>query len=126
LARDGADQPWRIVAPALAPLSASMVAATAERITQLAPVDVRTAPAIQGPPRARLRATTFDNILIDAELIDSDGRTWLKLVARGGTPEQEAAALELNNAVAAWAYALSSVEADALAPPLSGLIGGAD
>jgi hypothetical protein len=126
LARDSAEQPWRIAAPALAPLSQSVVVATAERITQLAPLDVRTAPAIQGPPRARLRATTFDNIFIDAELIESDGRTWLKLVARGGTPEQEAAALELNNAIAAWAYALNSVEADALAPPLGGLIGGAN
>jgi hypothetical protein len=126
LARDSAEQPWRIASPALAPLSQSVVDATAERITQLAPVDVRTAPAIQGAPRARLRATTFDNIFIDAELIESDGRTWLKLVARSGTPEQEAAALELNNAIAAWAYALNAVEADALAPPLGGLIGGAN
>ncbi len=125
LARDSADQPWRIASPALAALAPSVVASAAERITQLAPVDVRTAPAIQGAARARIRATTFDGIAVDAELIDSDGRTWLKLVARGATPEQEPAALELNDRIAAWAYALSEFEAESLAPPLSSLVPGA-
>lgn len=123
LARDSPEQPWRIAAPALAPISASVVAETAERITQLAPLDVRTAPAIQGTPKARVRATTADGIAIDAELIESDGRTWLKLVARATTPEQEQAALALNSRIAAWAYALSIIEEGALAPPLSNLIG---
>jgi hypothetical protein len=121
LARDSAEQPWRIVAPALASLAQSTVTATAERLTQLAPVDVRTAPAIQGAPRARVRATTFDGVMIDAELIPSDNRLWVKLVARAA-PEQEAAALEINNRSAAWAYALSEMEAEALAPPLNRLI----
>lgn len=126
LARDSVDQPWRIASPALASLAQSTVTSTAERITQLAPVDVRTAPAIQGAPRARVRATTFDGIAVDAELIASDNRTWVKLVARAAAPEQEAAALEINNRSAAWAYALSDLEAESLAPPLSRLIPGSE
>jgi hypothetical protein len=125
LARDAADQPWRIASPALASLAQSTVTSTAERLTQLAPVDVRTAPAIQGTPRARVRAMTFDGIVVDAELIPSDNRVWVKLVARAGAPEQEPAALEINNRSAAWAYALSDIEAESVAPPLSRLIPGA-
>lgn len=121
LARDSAEQPWRIASPALASLAQSTVTSTAERLTQLSPVDVRTAPAIQGAPRARVRATTFDGVMIDAELIASDNRLWVKLVARAA-PEQEAAALEINNRSAAWAYALSDIEAESLAPPLNRLI----
>ncbi|MGQ0531220.1 MAG: DUF4340 domain-containing protein [Caulobacteraceae bacterium] len=126
LARDSPDQPWRIASPAVASLAQSAVTATAERLTQLAPVDVRTAPAIQGAPRARVRATTFDGVTIDAELIVSDSRTWVKLVARAAAPEQEAAALEINNRSAAWAYALSDMEAEALTPPLNRLIPGTE
>jgi hypothetical protein len=125
LARDAADQPWRIASPALASLAQSTVTSTAERLTQLAPVDVRTAPAIQGTPRARVRAMTFDGIVVDAELIPSDNRVWVKLVARAGAPEQEPAALEINNRSAAWAYALSDIEAESVAPPLSRLSPGA-
>ncbi|ANP44696.1 DUF4340 domain-containing protein [Candidatus Viadribacter manganicus] len=126
LARDGADQPWRLASPALAPLAQSTLTATAERITQLAPIDVRTAPAIQGTPRARVRATTFDGIVIDAELIASDNHTWVKLVARASAPEQEAAAVALNTPASDWAYALSDMEAEAFAPPLSRLIASAE
>jgi len=124
LARDSADMPWRIASPALAALAQSSVTAAAERIAQLAPVDVRTAPAIQGEPFARVRATTFDGITLDAELIERDGRPWLKLVARAETQEQEAAALEINNRAAPWAYALDEIEAESLAPPLGALIPG--
>ena len=126
LAREGADQPWRLASPALAPLAQSTLTATAERITQLAPIDVRTAPAIQGTPRARVRATTFDGIVIDAELIASDNHTWVKLVARANAPEQEAAAVALNTPASDWAYALSDMEAEAFAPPLSRLIASAE
>lgn len=126
LARDGADQPWRIASPALAALAQSTLVATAEHITQLTPTDVRTAPAIQGTPRARVRATTFDGIVIDAELIASDNRTWIKLVARASTPEQEAAAVALNTPASDWAYALSDMELAALVPPLSRLVPGAE
>lgn len=125
LARDSAEQPWRIASPALAALAQSSVSSAAERLTQLSPVDVQPAPAVQGAPRARVRALTFDGVEIDAELIPSDGRQWVKLVARAGAPEQEAAALEINNRASAWAYALSDLEAEAFAPPLSALIPGA-
>lgn len=130
LARDSAEMPWRIASPALASLAQSTVADAAEKITALAPVDVQPAPAVQGAPSARVRATTFDGLLLDAELIPSDNRTWLKLVARPvaaePTPEQEQAALAVNNRVAAWAYALSDLEAQAFAPPLSALVPGAE
>jgi len=124
LARDQADQPWRIATPALAPLSQSIVNAAAERLTQLSPVDVQPAPAIQGPAIARVRTTMFSGVAIEAEFIESDGRTWVKLVARAPTPELEPGALEINNRAAAWAYALSPTEAEAAAPPLAHLIGG--
>ncbi|MBN8608041.1 MAG: DUF4340 domain-containing protein [Caulobacterales bacterium] len=125
LARDVADQPWRIASPALAPLSQSTLAAAATHLTDLSPTDVRTAPAIQGAPRARVRAHTFDGVIIDAELIESDGATWVKLVARAAAPEQEPAALAINNESAAWAYELSAMEVQAVAPPLSALVPGA-
>lgn len=124
LARDTAEQPWRIASPALAALAQSSITATAERITQLQPTDVRTAPAIQGTPVARVRATTFDGIVIDAELIPSDNRVWVKLVARASAPEQEAAAVALNTPASDWAYALSDMEVDAFAPALSRLVPG--
>src|SRR5690606_29580877 len=78
LARDAPEQPWRIAAPAITALAQSTVASTAERIAQLAPIDVQPAPSIQGPPRARILATTFEGVVIDAELIESDQRVWLK------------------------------------------------
>jgi hypothetical protein len=124
LARESAEMPWRIASPALAALAQSSVNAAAERITQVSPVDVQPAPAIQGAPAARVRATTFDGVTLDAELIESDGRTWLKLVARAEAPEQEAAALEINNRAAPWAYALDEMDAEAVAPPLGALIPG--
>lgn len=124
LARDSAEQPWRIASPALAALAQSAVTATAERITQLQPTDVRTAPAIQGTPVARVRATTFDGIVIDAELIPSDSRVWVKLVARASTPEQEAAAVALNTPASDWAYALSDMDVEAFAPALARLVPG--
>jgi hypothetical protein len=110
----------------LASLAQSTVTATAEYMTQLAPIDVRTAPAIQGAPRARVRAHTFDGIAIDAELIPSDDRLWVKLVARADAPEQEAAAVALNTPASDWAYALSDLEAAAFAPPLNRIIPGAE
>lgn len=124
LARAAPGAPFEIVAPARLGAPAS-IADTAERLTRLAPTDVQPAPAIQGAPRARLRAITFDGVAIEAELIDSDSITWLKLVARATVPEQEAAALAINNRAAAWAYGLAGAEADALAPPLSTLVPGA-
>ncbi|GAM99568.1 hypothetical protein U91I_03222 [alpha proteobacterium U9-1i] len=126
LAREAQGQDFQIVLPArLAAVAQSSVNAVGERITALAPTDVMEAPAIQGAPRARVRVITFDGVLIDGELIDSDGKTWLKLVARAQTPEQEPAALEVNNRAAAWAFALSGIDVDTLVAPLSTLVPGA-
>lgn len=126
LAREAPNTAWAIAAPALQPLAETTVRATAERLTALEPVDVQEAPAIQGAPRARVRATTFDGIVIDAELIEVDGRLWMKLVARASAPEQEAAAQAINNRSAGWAYALSEQEAASLVAPLSSLVPGAN
>ena len=112
-----------IVQPArLEPLARSRVTATAERLTRLSPVDVQPAPAIQGAPFARVHAVTFDDVELDGELIESDGKAWLKLVARSNDPEQEAAALAINDQVAGWAYALSDADVQALAPALEALL----
>ncbi|WP_395647457.1 DUF4340 domain-containing protein [Terricaulis sp.] len=124
LGRDTAQAGFGIVSPPVQPLAQSSVQEVAEKLTQLSPIDVQPAPAIQGPARARVRATTFEGIAIEAELIDADGKTWVKLVARAATPEQEQAALAINTRVAGWAYALSTEEAAALAPPLSDLLPG--
>ena len=69
LARDAPGQSWRLVSPAVAALGEATLRATAERLVSLSPVDVQPAPAIQGPPRARIRATTFDGVALDAEII---------------------------------------------------------
>jgi hypothetical protein len=121
LERPAATAPFAIVQPAITPLAQSTVEAAAVKLTDLSPIDVQPAPAIQGAPRARIRAVTFDGVVLEGELIDSDGKTWLKLVARAPAPEQEAAALEINNRAAAWAYALSREDLEALVPPLSSL-----
>lgn len=120
---DAAD--FAIVSPAAQALAASSVTATAERIAGLSPIDVQPAPAIQGEPRARLRVVTVDGIAIEGELIESDGKIWLKLVARADAPEQQAAALAINDRAAGWAYALSPMEAGVLVPPLSQFLPGA-
>ncbi|MBC7769522.1 MAG: DUF4340 domain-containing protein [Phycisphaerales bacterium] len=126
LAREAPDQPWRIVQPAVATLAQTIVSTAAERLTQLSPVDVQLAPAIQGEPAARVRAVTFEGVMIDAELIVSDGRTWVKLAARGDSPELEAAAMQINSRSSDWAFALSELEAEAVAPPLAALVPGAE
>lgn len=124
LGRDAPQQGFTIVSPAVQPLAQSSVQEVAEKLIHLSPIDVQPAPAIQGPPRAHVRVTTFDGITLEAELIDSDGKTWVKLVARANAPEQEQAALAINNRVAGWAYALSSEEVAAFAPPLTDLLPG--
>jgi hypothetical protein len=114
---------FSIVAPArLEPLSRARVTAAAERIARLAPIDVQPAPAISGAPFARLRAVTFDGVILDGELIESDGKAWIKIVAHPEHPEQEQAALTINQQVAAWAYGLSQMELEALAPSLASLL----
>jgi hypothetical protein len=122
LARQSPEAPWALVSPALGALDGADLAATAERLTQLQPLDVRTAPAISGPVRARMRAMTFDGVGLDGELIESDARQWLKLVARAANPESEEVALAINARSAGWAYALSPEDRAALAPPLTSLV----
>jgi Domain of unknown function (DUF4340) len=120
-----ADDEFEIVSPAVQVLAASSVTATGERIAGLSPIDVQPAPAIQGAARARVRVITVDGIAIEGELIDSDGKTWLKLVARTENPERQAAALAINDRAAGWAYALSPLDASVLVPPLSQFLPGA-
>ena len=100
------------------------MAVTAEAITHLSPVDVQPAPAIQGVAQARLRVLTQAGVAVEAELIPTEGRLWLKVVARAltaGDAPQEAAALAINDHASGWAFALSPEEAEALAPTLAGL-----
>ncbi len=126
LAREAPQAPWRLAQPALSALVQSAVTSTAERLTALSPTDVQLAPAVQGDVVARVRATTFEGVLIDAELITSDGRIWVKLAARADSPELENLAMQINSRSSDWAFALSEREALALAPPLSALIPSAE
>ena len=59
------------------------------------------------------------HVIVDAEIIPVEDRPWLKLVARAATPEQEPAALALNERAAAWAFQLSQFDAESLTPPLA-------
>lgn len=122
LGRASPDAPFALISRAREALAPSVLEAIALQLAHVAPIDVQPAPAIQGAPRARLRVVTFDGVAIEAELIDSADKTWLKLVARAGAPEQEDAALAFNNRAAAWAYGLSPADADRLAPALSVLL----
>lgn len=122
LARESADAAWSLASPALGIPAGVELASVAEALTSLEPVDVRTAPAINGAVWGRLRALTFDGVALEGELIESDGQLWLKLVAQAAGPEQEQAALAINNRSAGWAYALSDDAAANLAPPLASLL----
>jgi hypothetical protein len=115
----GEGEEFAIVSPRVAVRSPLLLSAAATRITRLSPADVQSAPSIQGEPAARVRAVTFDGLALEAELIESDGKVWIKLVARAENPEQEQAALGVNARVAEWAFALRAPEAQALAPALS-------
>jgi len=70
-----------------------------------------------------VRVLASSGLAIQADLIESDGRVWVKIVARAATPEQEPAALAINGRVAEWAFALSPEGAAALTPPLSDYTG---
>jgi hypothetical protein len=103
------------------PISSGALTAAARRITELEPIDVLPAPAVQGPPAARVRAMTAEGVVIDAEIVPHGARHWLKLVARGEGPNA-AAAEPINARASAWAYALSPTDYAALAPPLDSLL----
>jgi hypothetical protein len=120
----GPDASWHLTSPPLATPMQSNVASAAEEITQLNPIDVQPAPAIQGAAIGHIRVATAEGVNIEGELIPSDNKTWLKLVARAqvaGNAAQEAAALAINDRASAWAYALSEAQVNALLPPLSNI-----
>lgn len=85
----------------------------------LKPVDVAGAPAVQGPPAARVTALTSGGVSIEGELFALGERYWLKLVARGDTSAAQTAAQAINARAAAWAYGLSALDYADFAPPLS-------
>ncbi len=124
LARDKAeDRDFRIAAPeGVVPESPARVTETALRITRIAPVDVQPAPAINAPARARLRVRAYVGVYVDAEIVDSDGKSWLKMVARADTPAEEPLALDLNERIAPWAFGLTAEDAQSLAGPLANLL----
>lgn len=123
IARDTPTSPgFTLQSPARAPASPEQITSVGEYMSHLAPIDVQAAPAIQGPPRARIRVTTAESIVIDGELIDRDGKTWLKLVAHSDDAARAEAVQAINNRAAGWAYALSSQDLAGLAPPLSSLL----
>jgi hypothetical protein len=124
LTRQSADAGFTLVG-ARAASAQTMLDDTATAIAQVSPIDVQPAPAIQGAPSARLHLVTFGGVVIEAELIVSGDKTWLKMAARAAAPEQEAAALQINDRAAAWAYALSQADVERIAPPLSALLPGA-
>ena len=119
LARSGGEASFAFASPRATPNPGVRLDAIAERITGLEPIDVQTAPAIQGEPFARIRALTAGGITIDAELIESEQRVWIKMVARAEEEENQPAALELNARIAEWAFELRPERADLLAPPLA-------
>jgi hypothetical protein len=104
------------------PISAGALTAAAARITQVQPIDVLPAPAVQGAAAARVRAATVDGVLIDAELVAHNNRHWLKLVARPERPQAAAAVEAINARASAWAYALAQSDVAALVPPLDSLL----
>jgi hypothetical protein len=121
LTRDAADGGFTLIG-ARASIAQTTLDDTATAIAQVSPIDVQPAPAIQGTPSARLHLVTFDGVTVDAELIVSGDKTWLKMVARAPAPEQEAAALQINDRAAAWAYALSPADVERVAPALATLL----
>lgn len=102
-------------------VAAPVANAAAAALARVQPIDVQPAPAIQGPPSARIRAHTSDGAMIDAQIVFREGAPWLKLTASPERPDGEAAALAINRASSAWAYRLSPADAQALTPPLAGI-----
>lgn len=85
----------------------------------LKPNDVAAAPAITGTPNARIAMRTSDGLVIEGELYQQPPHRWLKLVARGETPNAQADAQAINTRAAAWAYGLTALDYLNFAPPLS-------
>jgi hypothetical protein len=112
--------PFRLQSPYdRAPLrDPAMLEAVGEGFARLKPIDVVDAPAIDTQPSARVTMRTTDGLTIAGELIDRGGRKWLKLIAQGeGAAAAEAQ--QINARAAAWAYGLSALDYEQIAPPLS-------
>ena len=92
---------------------------TGDALAQLQPRDVASAPAIAAPPRARVTLTTFDGLTVKAELAEQGGQRWVKLVASGEGQAAAGEAQRINERAGPWAYGLSALSFDDLAPPLS-------
>jgi hypothetical protein len=98
----------------------ALVAAAGESFSRLQPMDVVDAPAIDSAAVAHVTMRTADGLTIAGELIDRGGRKWLKLIAQGeGAAAEEAQ--RINARAAAWAYGLSALDFETLAPPLATL-----
>ncbi|MGE3304054.1 MAG: hypothetical protein AB7M12_13190, partial [Hyphomonadaceae bacterium] len=92
---------------------------TGDALAQLQPRDVAGAPAIAAPPRARVTLPTFDGLTVKAELAEQGGQRWVKLVASGEGQAAAGEAQRINERAGPWAYGLSALSFDDLAPPLS-------
>jgi hypothetical protein len=124
LARDGADaRDFEFEKPydKYLVLTPAGVDAAGAAFAALRPVDVAGAPAIAGAARARVTMRTFDGLVIVGELFEQGGVHWLKLVARSESPAAAAEAQAINAKAAPWAYALSELDDQDIAPPLSAL-----
>lgn len=122
LIRANGDEPFRLQSPYdRTPLrDPAMLTTIGEGFARLKPIDVVDAPAIDAPAIARVTMRTADGLVIAGELIDRGGRKWLKLIAQGdGAAANEAQ--QVNARAAAWAYGLSTLDYEGLAPPLSAL-----
>jgi Domain of unknown function (DUF4340) len=123
--RDTDEQSFRLLAPnaGLDVVAPTAISAAATGLARLQPIDVRQAAAIGGQPQARARVSTFDGLVIDAELFaEPNGKHWIKLIARAEKPEREIEAAQINARAAPWAYGLRMEDWRELAPPLSSLI----
>jgi hypothetical protein len=124
IARDSADAGYALMAPhaekpVIAPTGLS---AAANGLARLQPVDVEQSGAISGAAIARVALRTFDGLRIDAEIVPYRNKPWVKLIARAERPEAQAEADTINKSAAAWAFALSDIDARDVAPALSTLV----
>jgi len=85
----------------------------------LNPIDVAPAPAIAGPPNARVVLQTAAGLVIEAEAYVRGALYWVKLGARAVQPAAEPEAQALNARIGPWAYGLTALDYALQAPPLA-------
>ncbi len=85
-------------------------------------------PASGAPPGAHAEISTFDGLIVRAELAQHEGATWVRFTARAATPapaeEIAKEALEINRRVAPWVYRLPDWRTDLLRRKLDDLLEG--